>query len=460
VVARDINTSRLVTVAAPAPASQDFPIGSNIIVFQSAASGVMASYTDQMPQAILPSTAGIPVMDITLTHPDSSASSLRVDSLSLEFRTAGGLPLLPGDYFNSLTIVHGTDTVSVVSSLSSVSPIAECSFVTPVQIGPATSEMLSVYLNSKSFFTSDNVEIRLFEQNLTVFDTNDGARVTGISGAFPFIAGPADLLMQSSQVTVDLTSRLPANVSAVQPGTPAFDLLIQNGANQGLTDTGVRTLRIEVQDTKGAVTDPTALFSAATLMTSTGTTVDGVISSAEIVFNVPDGVVITPSGETDTLGVTLDIQSGSGDVNFRLALADAASLDVVELGTQSAVSVATTNGQNFPLYTGFGHVLGTSAESAFTNYPNPFAAGREATTITYYLTQKSTVTLKLFTLWGAPVKTLIDGQTLDAGLHQNTVWDGRNGDGDAVNNGVYHLVLEINASGSKQTIRRKVGVIR
>ncbi|MCK5406776.1 MAG: T9SS type A sorting domain-containing protein, partial [Candidatus Krumholzibacteria bacterium] len=112
------------------------------------------------------------------------------------------------------------------------------------------------------------------------------------------------------------------------------------------------------------------------------------------------------------------------------------------------------------LYTNFGHILATSVESAFTNYPNPFAAGREGTTITYYLTQKSTVTLKLFTLWGAPVKTLIDGQTLDAGLHQNIVWDGRNGDGDAVNNGVYYLVLEVNASGGQQTIRRKVGVIR
>ncbi|MCK4776593.1 MAG: hypothetical protein KAT30_17480, partial [Candidatus Krumholzibacteria bacterium] len=167
------------------------------------------------------------------------------------------------------------------------------------------------------------------------------------------------------------------------------------------------------------------------------------------------------SGQTDTLGVTLDIQTGLGDMNFRLALADSASIDVVELGTQGAVSVATINGQDFPLYTNFGHILGTSVESAFTNYPNPFAAGREGTTITYYLDQRSTVTLRLFTLWGAPVKTLLDGQTLDAGLHQNTVWDGRNGGGDTVNNGVYHLVLEINAvNGSHKTIRRKVGVIR
>ena len=462
VVARDINTSKLVTVAAPNPASQDFPIGSDIIVFQSAASGMLASYVDRMPQSLLPSTTGIPVMDITLTHPDSSASSsLQIDSMSLEFRTSSGSPLYPGDYFSSLTIMNGADTVSVVSSLSSITSIAECAFVTPVPIDPATSEILSVYLTSKSFLTSGDLEIRLDRQDLAVFDTNDGGRITVISGAFPFVAGPADLLLQSNQVLVGLTSRLPANVSALQTGTPAFDLLIQNGAAQGLTDTGARTLRVEVQDPQGAVMDPTELLSGAALSTSAGTTVDGVVGSTEIVFNVPDGVVITPSGQTDTLGVTLDIQTDLGNVNFRLALADATSIDVVELGTQSAVSVATINGQDFPLYTNFGHILGTSVESSFTNYPNPFAAGREGTTITYYLDQRSTVTLRLFTLWGAPVKTLLDGQTLDAGLHQNTVWDGRNGGGDTVNNGVYHLVLEINAvNGSHKTIRRKVGVIR
>ena len=36
------------------------------------------------------------------------------------------------------------------------------------------------------------------------------------------------------------------------------------------------------------------------------------------------------------------------------------------------------NPAGFPLLTNTIHILGTSGESAFTNYPNPFAAGREA----------------------------------------------------------------------------------
>jgi hypothetical protein len=462
IVGRDINTSQLIAVAAQSPATQDFPFTSDTVVFQSAASGVLAQYVDRMPQSILPSTVGIPIMDITLTHQDTtSASSLSVDSLSLEFRTSSGAPIYPGDYFSSLIILHGIDTVSVVSSLSSVSPIAECNFSQPVPIDPAQSEVLSIFITSKGFFSATDLEVRVEQQYLAVFDTNDGSRIFGISGAFPFVAGPGNLLLPSNQVLVGLTSRLPANVSAQQPGVPAFDLYIQNGLTQGFTDTGLRTVRVEIEDGQGNRMDPTTLLGAATLTTSNSTPVPGTLGTADIVFNVPDSLVIIPSGLTDTVAVSLDMQTGLSDVNFRLVIPDSASIDVVELNAQTPIATGTLTGLGFPLATNLTHVLGTSAEAAFTNYPNPFAAGREGTTVTYYLDTKSTVSLKLLTLWGAPVATLVDNQSLDPGLYQNVVWDGRNGDGDTVNNGVYYLVLEINGSnGTHKTLKRKVGVIR
>jgi hypothetical protein len=107
-------------------------------------------------------------------------------------------------------------------------------------------------------------------------------------------------------------------------------------------------------------------------------------------------------------------------------------------------------------------VLGSDGEQAFTNYPNPFAAGRDGTRVTFHLDMPSRVTLKLYTLWGAPVKTLIDNETRTAGIHQDTVWFGRNSDGDVVNNGVYYLVLDIvpSGGGATETYQRKVGVVR
>ena len=98
---------------------------------------------------------------------------------------------------------------------------------------------------------------------------------------------------------------------------------------------------------------------------------------------------------------------------------------------------------------------------SFTNYPNPFAAGRDNTTVTFFLDSPSRVTLQVFTLWGKPVKTLLNSAPFQPGLHQTVKWDGKNGDGDVVNNGVYYMVLEVNETGGQNIEqKRKVGVIR
>ncbi len=71
------------------------------------------------------------------------------------------------------------------------------------------------------------------------------------------------------------------------------------------------------------------------------------------------------------------------------------------------------------------------------NYPNPF---NPATTIKYDLKQTSQVTLKIYTLLGQAVRTLIN-ESQDAG-YQSVVWDGRNEAGVPVASGIYLYRLE------------------
>ncbi|MDH3216980.1 MAG: Ig-like domain-containing protein [Candidatus Krumholzibacteria bacterium] len=462
IVARDINNDRLVTVSAADPATSDFPFVSDRVIFQPAASGVLAQFVDRMPASMTPATTSVPIMDIVLGHQDTTtASSLRVDSLSLEFRTPSGSPLYPGDYFSSLVITHGPDTVSVVTSLSSISSLAECRFSTPVFIDPATSESLSVFVSVKSVFAPTDLEVRLEQQHLVVFDANDGNRLFGIAGTFPFVAGPGNLVLPSERVLVDLISRLPGNVSTRQIGVDALDLRVQNGSTPGLTPIALRTVRVEMENAQGSQVNPNTLLAAANLITSDSTIVPGVLNATEMVFTLPDSLVIVPSGATDTLALTISTQTTLADINFRFAIRDSTSVQAIDAVSGSAIATGTISGLGFPLLTNFAHILGTSSEGAFTNYPNPFAAGREGTRITYYLDQNSRVSLKLYTLWGAPVITLVDNRSMNPGLHQTVVWDGRNGEGDIVNNGVYYLVLDIQrANGNHEVLKRKVGVIR
>ena len=57
--------------------------------------------------------------------------------------------------------------------------------------------------------------------------------------------------------------------------------------------------------------------------------------------------------------------------------------------------------------------------------------------------------------------TLLDNEPRAAGLHQDAVWDGRNGNGTVVLNGVY--IAEIRTrydDGTEERYLRKVAVVR
>jgi len=462
VSARDINTNEWVRVGAAQPSARDFPFSSDRVVFQNPASGLLAGFVDKLPRAILSSVRSVPVMDIIVTQENiPDASAVRVDSLSFQFQFPGGAPAVPGDYFGALIITHDGDTVGVETPLGGASPVAECRLSEPVIVAPAESETLSVFVDTKALFSPADIEVRVEQEGIVIHDANDGTRVFGLAGAFPFIAGPASLQLPSSRVSAGLVSRVPANIAAEESNLDVLDLIVKNGDSAGRTSIELETVRVRAQNGKGSTIDPTRLARGARLITRDSTVVDGAIHSSEIVFTLPSDLVRIASASSDTVSIVLDVDTDLDDANFRLVVEDSASIGVYDDLAGNRIPVGTLGDTGFPLTTRWVHVLGQSAQAAYTNYPNPFAAGREHTTITYYLEQRSTVTMKLYTVWGAPVATLVDSKSEDAGLHQDVKWNGRNGDGDVVNNGVYFLVLEIRGeNGNNATLKRKVGVIR
>jgi hypothetical protein len=76
------------------------------------------------------------------------------------------------------------------------------------------------------------------------------------------------------------------------------------------------------------------------------------------------------------------------------------------------------------------------AISLAQNYPNPF---NPQTTIAFSITARSHVSLKVFDVNGALVRTLADG-TQTAGAHEIR-WDGRDDRGASVSSGVYFYRL-------------------
>jgi flagellar hook assembly protein FlgD len=105
----------------------------------------------------------------------------------------------------------------------------------------------------------------------------------------------------------------------------------------------------------------------------------------------------------------------------------------------------------------------TAGGGFVTNYPNPFHAGSEGTTLAYKLDDRATVTVRIYTTTGSLVRREVFGEDTPGGRQglNEWVWDGKNGKGEFVASGGYVAFVE--AQGKGQTvnvIRRKIAVVR
>ncbi len=90
-------------------------------------------------------------------------------------------------------------------------------------------------------------------------------------------------------------------------------------------------------------------------------------------------------------------------------------------------------------------------------YPNPFNPEIESVNFRFRLARDGSVTVKVYDVSSTLVNTINTGSPMVAGEELQVTWNGRNGRGIAVANGVYFYVIE---SGSGGRAVGKVAVLR
>jgi hypothetical protein len=98
-----------------------------------------------------------------------------------------------------------------------------------------------------------------------------------------------------------------------------------------------------------------------------------------------------------------------------------------------------------------------------SNYPNPFKAGAESTSISYLLDANADVKITVYTLFGDMVftKSISSGQPgAVGGMVNNYLWDGKNTKGSVVGNGGYICIVETTVKGAKKKMVRKIAVAK
>ncbi len=85
------------------------------------------------------------------------------------------------------------------------------------------------------------------------------------------------------------------------------------------------------------------------------------------------------------------------------------------------------------------------------NFPNPFRAGQEATTIRYYLADPARVSIKVYDVKGDLIKLVLDQAQRPGGENLGDIWDGTDLNGAQVSPGLYYV--EVQVQGKKTIVK-------
>jgi len=161
----------------------------------------------------------------------------------------------------------------------------------------------------------------------------------------------------------------------------------------------------------------------------------------------------------------VDIAANSVISDFQIAIDSVTSLYLFDEESGQTPKVKNVSGQSLDLLNFESEpsvIIEANFEKAFCNYPNPFGAiDRPVTNFVYYLDEDTDVKIQIYTLIGELVweRMYSEAETQGRkGLHDADIfWDGRNGQGYKVLNGVY--VARISTAYGKDALT-KIAVIK
>lgn len=443
------------------------PIEGDSIVVESAADSLRARSTARFPQKLTIGSLDVPAMTAVLRHPDGAgAARIRTDTLRVQCRDQSRQPLDPADYLDRIRVRWNGAPLAAQPVAASGGEIAVR--LPGPTLEPGDSAVVEVWVDLSATAPEGSLELASFGADLRAVDANLGTPVTVTPEAgaeLPLLSGLADLVPPSRDLEAGLTSAMPAALAADGDTIVAGVLRLANVASASSDSISVTHLVLVASDRTHA---PLAIGRAASrLLAYAG----GALWSQSAPLSPDSAQATLESGAPLAIaaGVTVPIElravlhaAGTpSPKSFRVGC-DGSGIGVVQPASAVLrIQVRPAAGQSFPLWTEAGTFGSTRLSGSYSNFPNPFAAGRKTTTFAYYLERTARVTLRIMTPHSEPVATVVRDRPRPAGMNQSDAWDGRNGNGDVVRNGVYVVELSVAYDdGTHERLLRKVAVVR
>jgi hypothetical protein len=432
---------------------------------EAAAETLLIAHTPTMPATLLIGETGIAVLSAGLRHPDPPGTArIRLDSLTVSLRDELRRPLVASTYIDRARVTRGGFDIAVITSLPAASAFGVPLGGFLMEPGDSTAIGLAIDVNPTA--PTGNIELVIPGSGVHAADANTSRSLAVLAEPgfeLPVVSGLGQVASPSRELVVGLTSRMPAVLAADGREIVAGELTLSNRDPEGVGDIVLDRLRLRAADaeyrarTLGAVVERVEAWVNGGRWAASGT----LAPDSSIALLLATQPLAIPKGTPVVVDLRWVPRTGTAEGRIRLGL-ERADVGVVQpTSALLAVQVLPENGQSFPMWSEAGGFGATEVAASYSNFPNPFAAGREATRFTYYLPGDGRVWLRIRTARGGTVATLADGTRRGSGQHQDDAWDGRNGHGHVVLNGVYVAELVVRFDdGTVARCLRKVAVVR
>ncbi len=430
------------------------------------ASSLAISGTGLFPDHVSQGTRDLSAMNMTINNPGEEGSSTAVcDTIILGFYNAARQPLAVESYLDRVRILSGPLEYGGV-----ISPVAAEGLVAiPINgldLYPGQSLDLQIKLDFKPSAPSGTMELVVAAGSIISRDSISGQALEILAAddaRFPISSGVATIVIPSDELRVAATSLMPPLLIASDHSSQALSLALTNDAPPGSGGIEINSVMLgepadkAADQTLGTMLSSLNLLLGETVVAST----DIVDESATTVTLTPEPALIIEAGQEIELVIEFVLKESASEGHLSLVLSENGITASPPGGWGQAVRVLPANGYIFPFTTEKGNIGNASLKESYANFPNPFAAGREPTTFAFSLEQEAQINLRILTPHGELVKTILQNEIRSAGFYQNDQWQGFNGNGIAVHNGVFLAELTVQYNdGSKERILRKVAVVR
>jgi hypothetical protein len=440
------------------------PVSGPPITVEAPAETVFATGIPHLPPTVGVAARGVHAISVRLRHPGTAGSGrLRVEGITVRCIDETGASLVPATFVDRMEVLWNGATVATVPD----PPVGGATITAPLpdlMIEPGDTARVTVVLDFEASAPPSTFALSIGVNGLAVKDANlnvSAAAVVEGGGEFPLLSGITRLVPPSRTLLVDLEDAMPAVVAPDGLEQTAGALTLINSAAPGSAPIRVGSLVVRARDASaavaiGAAVSRVALAANGSLLASSATLSP---DSTTATIPLPSELSIEP-GAPVRLELRFATRTSPDVPTFALAV-EAADVGVVQPGNPLLdVAVLAAPGDVFPLTTRTATYAAAALAGSWSNFPNPFSPSHGGTHFTYYLPGAARVTLEIWTGRGERVAVLLDRADRAPGLHQDDLWDGRNGTGAMVQNGAYVALLTVELPDRTERLRRKVAVVR